>query len=307
MVNLLKTAFQNEDEFAVDCRTANERVDDLQFRINRRRNMPVVKAFGEFGYYLFPSENSYDQFKANDGKLERLDSDGMGVPLLQIRPRLPSVGSFVGQSPIFIVYKFVLADAQGPPLAVEHEVVAQNAELRLCRVPFCEIYRNKSFKSTEYRLIFPFGNGTTCNCIMKRSFAVRDLYSAIGEVGLRWSVGDVIFGYKDHYTLQILDDCVPNLLDDSALKDKKKAMKRYRKPKNIVIGHYTRTYRDVMPHKYSKRANLYIGERSDQVTYGIENVPWATQLLACQGLLIQYIEHERRRDRNNQNNGVNGA
>lgn len=305
MVNPFKTPFQNEDQFAVDCQ--NNGSLEPQFQINRRRNMPIVKAFGQIGYYLFPSENSYDQFKVKGGDFEHLSAEGMGVPLLQFVLRLPSLGMVVGNSPTFVIFKFVLLSANSPPPAVQHEVVAANGQFCVYKVPFCEIYRYKSFKETEYRLVFPFENGLGHNCIMKRSFANRDLYTHVGDSNLRWYVPASILYNRDHYTLQILDDCVPSILDDPELKKKKKASKKGKKPNNITIAHYTRTFRDALPHKYAKRANLYVGERADATSYGIENVPWTTQLLACQGLLIQYVEHMRRKERSNSGGGGGGG
>lgn len=306
MVNPLKTPFQNEDQFSVDCN--NESAVEPQFQINRRRNMPIVKRLGQVGYYVFPSENSYDKFKANGEKFGHLDAEGMGLPLLHMETGTPSFGMVAGCSSVFMIFKFLLFSAKSPPPAIQHELVAQDGQFCLYKVPFCEIYRNGLFQSmsAEYRLVFPFENGPGYNCTMKRSFMNRDMYSFVGDTNLRWHVSASILYNRDHYTLQILDDCVPNLLDDPDLQKKKKAMKKGKKPKNVVIGHYTRTFRDSLPHHYSKRANLYIGERADSSLYGIEGVPWTSQVLACQGLVIQFAEHMRRRSKNNSSGGGGG-
>lgn len=293
MVNLLKTPFQNEKQFDVD-KVVDEKFPE-QFQVNRQRNMPVAKFFAHRGYYLFPSENSYDVFKQNGNEIMVRDAQGVGVPLLHITEEFPSLGKWAGNAPEYMVYRYILVPSTGPPLAVPHEIVVQGPELSVCKVPFCEIYHKWQFKDTEYRFGFPYEQVTTASCMVKRSFANRDLYTYVGDVSLRWHVQAAIVSNTDHYKLQLLDDSMPNLLDDSATAKRKKQLRKTRNP--AEIAHYTRTYRDTMPHRNSKRANLYIGERSTNVSYGIVDVPWTTLVLACQGLLIHYIEHERREER----------
>lgn len=301
MVNLLKKPFQDEQKFKIG-KIADEKRIPEHFQVNRQRNMPIAKFFGKRGYFLFPSENSYDVYKQNNNDIGQLSAEGVGIPLLHISVEFTSLGSIVGNSPVYMVWKWVLVPADGPPPAVQHEMVAQNGGWCLYKIPFCEIYRNKAFRETEYRLVFPYDSSATRTCMMKRSFTNRDLYTYVDEVSLRWHVPMSIVVNRDHYTLQILDDNARNLLDDPATTKRKKQLKSNRS--GVDIGHYTRTYRDSMPHRNSKRANLFIGERSESITYGIADVPWTTQFLACQGLLIQYIEHQRRQDGNEKNGGV---
>ncbi|QLQ82231.1 hypothetical protein HG537_0G04860 [Torulaspora globosa] len=272
----------------------SSRADDIlgQFKVNRKRNMPIVKYWGTEGYFMFPSENSYDVYRQNGNEVGRLEGDGVGIPLLHICFEFPTLGNSVGNSPSLMVWKYVLvAVGEGPPL-IYHEIVKQGSKWWLYRVPFCEIYRHWSFNHREYRFTFPYDKFPTTNCTLKRTVANRDLYTYMGETSMRWHVPMPLLIDTDQYTLQILDQSVPNLLDDSTTAKHKRRLKTDRK--SIEIARYTRADRDFMPHRTSKRANLHVGEWSNAVAYGIQEVPWTTQVLACQGLLIHYIEHQRR-------------
>lgn len=284
----LRTLFPIEKDFEID---GDKKLPE-PFQVNRKRNMPIVKCFGTDGYFLFPSENSYDVYKQNNKEIGRLDGEGVGIPLLHISLEFPSLGNAVGNAPSLMVWKYVLIPAGEAPPYIYHEVVREGSKWCLYRVPFCEIYRKWSFNHREYRFTFPYDKFPTTNCTLKRTVANRDLYTYVGDVSLRWHVPMPCLIDTDHYTLQILDDSVPNLLDDSATAKRKKRLNTRRKP--IEIARYTRNDRDFMPHQTSKRANLYVGEWSNTAAYGIAEVPWTTQMLACHGLLIHYIEHQRR-------------
>ncbi|QLL35108.1 hypothetical protein HG536_0H04840 [Torulaspora globosa] len=289
MVSLRKL-FPIEKEFELD-NTVDENIP-WPFEVNRKRNMPIAKFLGTDGYFLFPSENSYDVYKQNNNEIGRLDAEGVGIPLLHISLEFPTLGNAVGNSPSLMVWKYILLHAGEAPPPIDHKVVRCGSKWTLYKVPFCEIYRKWSFNYREYRFTFPYDRFPMTNLTLKRTVANRDLYTYMGEVSLRWHVPMPFLVDTDHYTLQILDDSVPNLLDDSVTTNRKKRLKTDRK--FIEIARYTREDRDMMPHRTSKRANLYIGEWSSTTAYGIAEVPWTTQVLACHGLLIHYIEHQRR-------------
>lgn len=298
MVNAFKTFFQDEKSFHVKCNTS-EKVEP-QFRFNRQRNMPIAKFRGVMGYYIFPSENSFDQFKQSQFEHCSLNAEGVGLPLLHIHITFNVLGKITGNKPCYLVHRFLLRRLDEPPPTGQYEVVAQNHEFCLLKMPFCEIYRRSGIKETEYKLSFPFGPDFTDSYLMKRSFINRNLYTFMGDSDLRWHVHCAFPINRDHYRLEILGNYTPSLLDDSAAKNEKKKLRRAKedkKPGRTIIAHYTRTYRDFFPHKVAKRSNLFIGEHSQVISYGIQDVPWTTQVIACQALLIQYIEHARRENR----------
>lgn len=293
MLGYFRDSFKGDDAFRID--SGNEKRNS-EFQFNRNRNMPIASIFGHNGYFLFSSENSFDKFKQTEFKFSSLDPDGVGVPLFHIEHQL---GSVICNSPTFMIYKYILQSNEDSPPYSEFKIVKQDSYLCLYKVPFCEIYSRLDLVRTEYELIFQGKQGEPSH-LMVRGFSNRDLHSRLNNINLRWHVSFSPLIPSDHYKLLVLDENAPSLLDDPATKKRKKKLNGDSK-QDFIIAHYTRKDRDMLLHTVSKKSNLIVGEQSELSAYGITSVPWNTQIIACEGMLIQYLEHYERRRKQRHN------
>lgn len=294
---------QSDDKLRVDLA---DNKSNPAFKYNRERSMPFAKVIGKRGFFLFPSENSYDRFKQNKFDFEPLEEEGVGIPLLRIKKTYAIIGSFSGNAPVYVIYKYMILNQDEPPPSDQFEVIKQGNGLKLYKFPYCEIYRRVELRNIEYKLVFAFDGSQTKHLTMVRRSYNRDLFSSLNQTNIRWHVSYSPI-HDDQYRLAILDESFPSLLDDTETRRTKKKLKN-NKEEIQTIANYTRKFRDILPKIVSKEATLIIGEWSDSPSYGISSIPWDTQALACQGLLINYMEYERRKEReskNSQNSQLN--
>ncbi|CCD24293.1 uncharacterized protein NDAI_0C06340 [Naumovozyma dairenensis CBS 421] len=273
-----------------------------QFHISTQRSMPVVKVFGSFGYIMFSSKQSYDRFKVSPKtEFNDYDYDGVGIPLLQIVRdedlRLPFSSK---EASVFKIYKFEIKSVKEPPPYDKKAVLIENnGRFKLYKVPFCQIYKKSSFTNVEY--VFRFMNGpigkTKYGTIHRREF--RDLYTKLDDkINFRWHIDYNPIMTNDHYILELLDEIEVSLLDSDIVKREKKKLENSHKCHNHIMGHYTKQTGDLFPGILCKEGELIMGELLENVgKYGITDVPWLTQVFACQSLLLHYLDHDKEKEK----------
>ncbi|CAD6643879.1 CEI_1a_G0052130.mRNA.1.CDS.1 [Saccharomyces cerevisiae] len=288
----------NDDNYRIEKTQRNTIPERLHF--SRERNMPIASIFGTRGYFVFSSEQSYDKFKQTNFNISTLDADGVGVPLFHIVQSYNVIGKITRSSPDFYIYKYVLQGVQDPPLYSECKVICQDKVFRLCKILCCEIYAHQGFFETKYDFFYPSKTQPVKKYQIIKQSNMRDLYSTLDGMRFRWHVKF----YSDHYRLMFLDEDRLNY-SNSNQKERQKPDQVKSKAPDFVIGHYTRTFSDILPRSTSKCSNLIIGEHSRPDSLGITTVPDLTQEFACQGALIHYllhIEREKNKKRNRNRN-----
>ncbi|KOG98124.1 uncharacterized protein DI49_3167 [Saccharomyces eubayanus] len=291
MFHLARQKLTDENHYKIEKTRRKQIPEPLHF--NRERNLPIATIFGKRGFFVFPSVQSYDMFKRTNFNLSVLDADGVGVPLFHIVQNYNIIGQIVGKSPNFTIFKYVLQRAQDPPLYTKSKVICEDKAFRLCKIPFCEIYSQLSFRDTKYEFFYPSRSQSVNNYQMVRQNNFRDLDVCLNGMNFCWHVKVL----SDHYRLMYLDENTPS---DSQTNKQKQTQRKIVSP-DFVVGHYKRDFSNILPRSVAKSSNLIIGENSRADCLGISSVPELTEMLACQGALVEYLEHIRRRkdDKNN--------
>lgn len=249
------------------------------------RRLPLVNILGKRGFFLFTSKQSYDKFRITKFKDVKLDADGVGVPLFHLVTKYDITAHVLAKKPIYVIYKYVIKERQNPPPYIHSELVLQDNSYCLYKVPFCEIYKCRGFTETSYKLLFPFEPETT-----KEHKMVGDNFSMGFEVNFEGNslVWDVT-AQKNHalsYDLRVQDayaiedDLISGTLPVSG--------------PNCTIGNYNPKLFGRIPRSTYNCADLRFSEKSAPGAFGIASVPYSTQLLACQGMLIHRIDDDRR-------------
>lgn len=249
------------------------------------RKLPLVNILGKRGFFLFSSKQSYDKFKVTKFKEAKLDIEGVGVPLFHMVNNYDIIAYVSAKNPLYVVYRYVLEELQNPPPYSHSEVVLQNDIYCLYKVPFCEIYKSRGFTKTKYKLLFPFQSKDTIEYEM-----IEDKFSKEFDVNfegssLLWNVAsqkDSSFSYdlrlQDSYASQ--DGSASSMLPLTG--------------PGATIGQYSPKCFGRIPRTTYGCADLWINENSRPEAFGITSVPWVTELLACQGMLIHRINEDRR-------------
>lgn len=290
MLGYLRDSFKGDDSLRID--SGNEKRHS-EFQFNRSRNMPIAAIFGHNGFFLFSSEHSFDKFKQTKFDFPLLDAEGVGLPLFHFQHQFTLSGNFTSNSPFCIIYKYVLQSNEDSPPYSEFKAVAKDRSLILYKIPFCEIFRRFDFVRTEFELKFASQWPEGASPLLVKGLTNRDLHTRLNNRDLCWHISFFPVGASNHYKLLVLDDNVPSLLDDSETKKRKKKLEK-KTEESFSIAHYTRKYRDMLPHTVSKRSNVIVGEQSEATAYGITSVPWNTQVIACEGMLIHFLEQTER-------------
>ncbi|GCF01688.1 hypothetical protein ZYGM_000052 [Zygosaccharomyces mellis] len=249
------------------------------------RRLPLVNILGKRGFFLFTSKQSYDKFRITKFKDVKLDADGVGVPLFHMVTKYDITAHVSAKKPIYVIYKYVVKELQSPPPYTHSEVVLQVDSYCLYKVPFCEIYKCRGFTETSYKLLFPFEPESA-----KEYKMVEDSFSMGFEVkfGGNSLVWDVT-AQKNHalcYDLRVEDtSTVENNLTSGTLPVN---------GPNCTIGNYNPKLFGRIPMSTYNCANLLFNEKSGPAAFGITSVPYVTELLACQGMLIHRIDEDRR-------------
>lgn len=286
MFRLVRQKLTDENHYKIEKTQRKQIPEPLHF--NRERNLPIATIIGKRGFFVFPSMQSYDRFKRTNFNISVLDADGVGVPLFHIVQNYNVIGQVIGKSPNFHISKYVLQRVQDPPLYTECKVICEDKAFRLCKIPFCEIYCQLGFLDTEYEFFYPSRSQPVKNYRMVKRHNFRDLDVCLDGMNFRWHVKVL----SDHYRLMYLDENTPS----NNQKNRQKQSQRKIDSPDFVLGHYTRDYSNLLPRSIAKSSNLIIGENSRHDCLGISSVPELTEMLACQGALVEYLEHIERRN-----------
>ncbi|CAI4050512.1 hypothetical protein SUVZ_13G4480 [Saccharomyces uvarum] len=123
--------------------------------------MPIAQVTGEDGVFIFPSQQSYENFEYSKKKLFEMGMgpDGIGIPLLQIIDCTPASSktsrhkSKAKNVPYYKIFKFILKTADEPPPYAVTKIVSSNNGLILYKVPLYDIYKNSTTKTSTYRFV----------------------------------------------------------------------------------------------------------------------------------------------------------
>ncbi|KAL3235103.1 hypothetical protein RNJ44_02891 [Nakaseomyces bracarensis] len=258
-------------------------------RYNMTRDMPIVKSFSSRAYLIFPSVQSYDIFKQttkNDG----VDSAGMGVPLLQAIP--PVVSTWRSTGPLLVIHKYIVLPRSEPAPYSKFEIVFQDNNFNVYKIPFCEITwqysglhsRRFDFKFTDPNIRAP--------CYFESQITAFDKKGVTEGCAISWKISRVPFMVGK---LKISGD-VPTLPGYEEASNEKRSSAAKDAPTSKVTqvsAYYTKRFQDEVPKMTSRRADLIIGEFGDITNLGITGVSMYSQIFACQALLIHFLEHIR--------------
>ncbi|CAI1659271.1 hypothetical protein SEUBUCD646_0M04550 [Saccharomyces eubayanus] len=296
--------FKDEQRLKIEMTNRKDFPKCLNF--NRERRMPIAQVSGEDGFLIFPSQQSYESFEYSKKKLfeMKMRSDGIGITLLQIINCNPA-SSKTSCDKIktkdvlyFKIFKFILRTADEPPPYAVTKTVSSKNGLILYKVPLYEIYRDVTTKTSNYRFVGIIPTEPNSLAIANRD-SCRDLDTRVNNLNLRWKVSYSSVATNDHYKLTLLTDYKLNLLDKDVVRIAKNRMLIDRSRQNgyrFVAAHYTRKFRASVFKHVSQKAHLIIGERcTDQKSFGLKKIPELTEKLACQSLLIHYIEYMNRK------------
>ncbi|CAF1599220.1 Dia1p [Saccharomyces cerevisiae PE-2] len=273
------------------------------FHFNRERRMPIAEINGEDGFFMFPSQQSLENFENTKKYSNELSPDAIGIPLFQIiNCTLPfgkrgHSNTVVGNVPYYKIFKFILRTADEPPPYTVAKIVCSNNGLILYKVPLYDIYKNVSQANVTYSFV-----GTTSTepnlLAMAHREGHRDLDTKVNNLNLRWHVTYSPVVTNDHYKLILLADYEVNRLDEDVIRAAKNKMSTDQKDQKVqrfVAAHYTREFETSLFRWVAQEGHLILGEYStDQGSFGLNNIPPLTEELGCQSLLIHYIEYMKR-------------
>lgn len=244
------------------------------------RNLPLVNILGKRGFFLFSSKRSYDKFKVTKFKEAKLDIEGVGVSLFHMVNNYDIIAYVSAKKPLYVVYRYVLEELQIPPPYSHSEIVLQNDIYCLYKVPFCEIYKSKGFTKTKYKLLFSFQSEDTREYEMIEDKSSKEFEVNLEGSSLLWDVAS----HKDSSF-----SCDPRLQDPYVSQDGCASSMLPVTGPGATIGQYSpKCFGKIRRTTYGY-ADLRLNENSRPEAFGITSVPWITEVLACQGLLVHCI------------------
>lgn len=277
-----------------------------QFRFKSERTLPMVRFWNRRGIFLFSSRQSLDKFKAEGSSFgfAPTNKEGVGIPLFHI------VRELLDLVPTFNIYKYEIVSVNDPPVySTEAELISDNGNFKLYKIPFCKINMTVDLTRIQYNFHFfstPVDKQADTSLIKQPNF--RDMDTEIDSYIMRWHINYTPILTNSHYTLELLPANMTSLYDNKSLTVRNNMMGEPVYDK-FVVGHLTSDTSDLLPKTTSKVAKLIVGETKIN-SFGISDIPWNTQVLACQSLLIHYIdeikerETSRKKKRRNRNNLV---
>ncbi|CAI4049211.1 hypothetical protein N7582_004618 [Saccharomyces uvarum] len=308
---------KDEQRLKIEMTNRKDLPECLHF--NRERRMPIAQVSGEDGFFIFPSQQSFENFEYSKKKLfemgMELGPDGIGIPLLQIIDCTLSSSKTSRQKsnakdvPYYKIFKFILKTADEPPPYAVTKIVSSKNGLILYKVPLYDICSNITTRASNYRFIGTIPTEPSSLDMANRD-SDRNLDTRVDNLNLRWKVSYSPVVTNDHYKLTLLTDRELNLLDKDEVRIAKNRMIIDRSRQNgyrFVVAHYTREFSASVFKKVSQEAHLIIGERcTDQGSFGLNRIPELTEELGCQSLLIHYLEYMNRKRRDARRRVVRG-
>ncbi|CCF56176.1 hypothetical protein KAFR_0A07420 [Kazachstania africana CBS 2517] len=266
---------------------------------NSVRKLPFISVLLTRGFFVFPSERSYQHFIKSKRKFNNVDlKTKIGIPLFHAVPSalIKTIFNSNKKDPIMKISKYdVLPVDQSIPDNVE--VVTETETYRVIRFEFCEILKaNVNSLDGKIKHELKFFNGVTIP--MYNFKDKKDIDTIVDDLPLRWfgfSSFASPFGTND-IKLLILDDNTPNYLDNVNLSnDDRNVRPLGHLP---VWGKYSDDNMSVLPKRRTLRlASFEIQEF--KVNSSENDIPWNTQALTCMCILLH--EYESRKERRHYN------
>ncbi|SCV06158.1 LANO_0H23376g1_1 [Lachancea nothofagi CBS 11611] len=285
----------NSSSRPIICNEHDETVSP-SLRFSRQREMVVASIFTNLStIMIFPSEHSFDRYKKSGRKIRiqsNLENDGLGVPLLECDDKFLSQTVSGASKPRYRIYKNVLQpEAQKPPHP-NCSIVCEDKTRAIYRMPFCEVYKEIRGTRTSYRYVFYTPDGLQ-EVLLKRHRFSQNMDTRLGE----WNVGWRLRGSGD-FDLKVIPANMPTLLEDKEIRKAKKASSTREDATDAILwAKYLENSGLSMPQMVRKRVSLHVGETSfetDAAAYGLIGVPWFSQVIACMGMVLCFLETEER-------------
>ncbi|SCW00571.1 LAFE_0C07140g1_1 [Lachancea fermentati] len=268
------------------------------FRFSRERHM-VLSANGN-ELQCFPTERSLEVCKSAllSGSRLTLSPGALGVPLLGLERRgsLPQGDGY--DMPYCSIYKCVLQSSTEPPSHKNSEILLRDDAQIVYKVPFCEVTKRtwSEGRRATYKMKVSTIDGIQIIEMAQHRWGY-DLDTKLGSWNVQWH--DKGF---ETVNLITIPEGMPSFLDDDETrirkckkKTKAPASEKYMCAKLVSTG---KTY---SPTVFATLAHLCVGEIDMEVdphSYGLVNVPWYSQIIACMGLIVCNIQLERRNELN---------
>lgn len=280
------------------------------------RNIPFVSILLTKGFFCFPSEQSFAKFLENKRKFDKLDADGLGIPLFHAVP-LGVVKTILHKNlPVVKIYKFVLLEEDEPPPEHSHELISTDGGRRLFKIEFCEVYKRMggiNWSRVEHKFVFHTDDleqheDRLFTVKMVNHVQRRHTDTRFDDLNLRWygTTGFASPFGSGNFKLLVLDDNMPCLTDQLTDEDYERALRSHpiRTLAQLPVwANYSDETGTILPKKRTVRlANFMIGEsenagnsESDTSANGIRSVPWATQVMTCMCMVLH--DYESRKDK----------
>ncbi|CAI4051469.1 hypothetical protein SUVZ_14G1590 [Saccharomyces uvarum] len=330
----------NEGDDNADAATLNTAVSegstigDLQRQgfINRaprftsERTMPFISILLQRGFFVFPSEESFQFFLHNKRKLDNIDpKTGLGLPLFHAVSLNLVKSLFSNQNtPVMRIYKYAVIDSQcGKPPLNSELVLEINTNISIYKFEFCTILKkleSHNFSSrVEHDFIFHINNEPDVHIPMINYNQRKNADTTVHGLNLRWYGTTSLaspFG-SNSINLLVLDDTMATYMNQQTIEEfDSYCRSRPTRPLGYlpVWARYTDDKVSIIPKKRSLRvATLYMQE-TDSLNDGpnsatsipytneseinsniIDNIPWDSQVLTCMCMLLH--EYESRKDK----------
>ena len=301
----LAVKLMDDKRLRVEKRNDDSIPESLHF--NMERHMPIVDIPLARGYLIFPSVQSFDKFSENGDKenIDSLDSNGMGIPLFQIKRQLLTPGLTMIETELtYKIYKYEIKQRDDVPPYGDFEIIAENQNFKVYKYLYGKVY--KSSKMTQSALQFVINNDVENSYFMLHKREFRDMDTCIDGYNFRWHVRYSPME-NDHYKLALLNPKEVSLMDSPSVKSMKKKNNITKiDPYSLVFGHYTSENEDLIPSMIMKSADFIIGEKGVASNIGLSNVPELTQKFACQALVLHVIERQKEEERDRKHRHRNG-
>ncbi|KTB02636.1 Uncharacterized protein AO441_003542 [Nakaseomyces glabratus] len=253
---------------------------------NMTRVMPIVRKLASRSFMIFPSVQSYDIFKQKKG--DSIDPEGMGIPLFEAVPSL--LPTYIDGRPLLKISKFVLLPRDAPAPSSQYEIITQDDNYNLFKIPFCEVYyKLTGVASRRYEFQFSNPEILSPNYIQSEAFSYSHRGTAEG-FDLNWDISRIPF-LVGKLVITVKQDTPPTY--QNAVKGEKKQKPSSYNYKTKTCAYYTKRFQDEVPKLISRRADLIIGELNNSHSLGITNVSIYTEIFACHALMIHELEHTR--------------
>lgn len=253
----------------------------------------------------FPTQHSFEKFLSNSRKI-RAEDDGMGVPSLVLEDPYLLSRVFKGDGVRYRIYKYVLCSASDPLPHPSCSVVSQADDRIIYKMPFCEVYKAvHGGLQPGYRLVFYTPDGSL-NVDLIKHHTSFDMDSQLGEWNVTWVRKARSLLLADKFELLVVGSVAPPPPTTAGAPGAHRlaAYAATRASGAAVWARYKDTDTAFLPKITRKLASLNVGEieiESNAASYGLDEIPWYTQVIACMSLVICTLQQDRKEKRRRNN------